>query len=134
MRKSSAASTLISIFICGILTLISRVGSHAPLNFRTSMLRPVLSRLKRKFLLPCESTTALGDDDGGSAHLPESDANLKNPNLWSSFRFFRGTLSSLRLPSEYGTVFQSGFPIAAAPAVEGAAHIPFGISGYSGVD
>ena len=56
----------------------------------------------------------MGDDDGGSAHLPESDANLKNPNLWSSFRFFRGTLSSLRLPSEYGTVFQSGFPIAAA--------------------
>ena len=103
-----------SILICGILTLISRVGSQAPLNFRTSILRPVLSRLKRKFLLPCESTTAFGDDDGGSAHLPESDANLKNPNLWSSLRSFIGTLSSLRLPSECGTVFQAEFPIAAS--------------------
>ena len=108
LRNSSAAATGISTFICGIFTRISTVGSHAPSNFRTSMLRPVVSADIFKLWLPFLSETALGASEFGSIHLPSPDANLKSTAPCEESSAASGT-GSQKTPRESGFIRQTGF-------------------------
>lgn len=107
--RSSAASTRMSIFMWGIFTLISPLGSHGRANFKTKTLRPVLSRLNRRFLLPSLSDSAFGASGLGSSHLPAPEANLKKPYLCGNPSDSIGTFSSRPRPPERDFIFHSGF-------------------------